>query len=96
MAPTRDGLRRRALVGGCGRRVFALAGHDPGRVRAVSTAEYFGGAASPVAPRPAYSVLDLAELESTGFKSADGRDAGRLRPSTHPDDPRRITSLFGA
>ncbi|MBU9763084.1 dTDP-4-dehydrorhamnose reductase [Mycobacterium sp. TNTM28] len=53
------------------RRTFALAGHDPDRVRGVSTAEYFGNAAGPVAPRPANSVLDLAKIESTGFRPAD-------------------------
>ena len=53
------------------RRTFALAGHDPNRVRAVSTAEYFGQASGPVAPRPASSVLDLTKIESTGFRPAD-------------------------
>ena len=49
------------------RRTFALAGHDPVRVRGVSTAEYFSKATSPVAPRPANSVLDLTKIESNGF-----------------------------
>ena len=53
------------------RRVFALAGHDPGRVGGVSTAEYFGQATNPVAPRPANSVFDLTKIESTGFSPAD-------------------------
>lgn len=52
-------------------RTFSLAGHDPNRVTGVSTVEYFGGAATPVAPRPANSVLDLSKVESTGFIPAD-------------------------
>jgi dTDP-4-dehydrorhamnose 3,5-epimerase len=40
-------------------------------VTGVSTAEYFSGAATPVAPRPASSVLDLTKIESTGFIPVD-------------------------
>ncbi|MDR1427154.1 MAG: bifunctional dTDP-4-dehydrorhamnose 3,5-epimerase family protein/NAD(P)-dependent oxidoreductase, partial [Bifidobacteriaceae bacterium] len=39
--------------------VFEAVGADPARVIPVSTAEYYAGAAGPVAPRPANSVLDL-------------------------------------
>ena len=53
------------------RRTFALAGYDPDRVSGVSTAEYFGKATGPVAPRPANSVLDLTKIESTGFVPTD-------------------------
>ncbi|ADT99257.1 MULTISPECIES: sugar nucleotide-binding protein [Mycolicibacterium] len=53
------------------RRTFDLAGHDPRRVRGVSTAEYFSAATAPVAPRPARSVLDLGKIEATGFWPAD-------------------------
>ncbi|GAA5095731.1 bifunctional dTDP-4-dehydrorhamnose 3,5-epimerase family protein/NAD(P)-dependent oxidoreductase [Microbacterium yannicii] len=55
------------------RRVFELKGHDPARVTGVSTAAYFAGAAAPVAPRPANSVLDLSKIERTGYapRSAD-------------------------
>ncbi|MGP6175671.1 sugar nucleotide-binding protein [Microbacterium sp. A196] len=49
------------------RAVFSSAGHDPSRVTAVSTSEYFEGSAGIVAPRPNNSVLDLAKIESTGF-----------------------------
>jgi dTDP-4-dehydrorhamnose reductase/dTDP-4-dehydrorhamnose 3,5-epimerase len=50
--------------------VFELTGHDPARVTGVSTDEYF--AATPhSAPRPLYSVLDLALVKSTGFTPAD-------------------------
>jgi len=52
-------------------RTFSLAGHDPKRVNGVATAVYFGEAAAPVAPRPASSVLDLAKIESTGYKPVD-------------------------
>lgn len=57
------------------REVFAAAGHDPARVTAVSTAEYFAGAAGPVAPRPANSVLDLSRISGTGLRPHDGRAA---------------------
>lgn len=57
------------------RRTFAVAGHDPDRVTGVPTAVYFGGVKGPVAPRPANSVLDLAKIESTGYRPAD---AGEL------------------
>ncbi|OBB56788.1 dTDP-4-dehydrorhamnose reductase [Mycobacterium sp. 852013-51886_SCH5428379] len=53
------------------RRTFALAGHDPNRVRGVSTTEYFASATAPVAPRPANSALNLAKIEATGFTPAD-------------------------
>ena len=52
-------------------RTFALAGHDPNRVRGVTTAEYFRSVAGPVAPRPTNSTLDLAKIEATGFIPAD-------------------------
>ena len=63
------------------KRCFALACHDPDRVTGVSTAEYFASAAGPVAPRPAYSVLDLAKIESAGFTLADADEmlAGYVR-----------------
>ena len=50
--------------------VFALTGHDAGRVRPVSTAEYIGDAVD-VAPRPMRSVLDLARIRATGFTPPD-------------------------
>jgi dTDP-4-dehydrorhamnose reductase/dTDP-4-dehydrorhamnose 3,5-epimerase len=49
------------------RAVFASTGHDPQRVRPVSTEEYFASASAPVAPRPRNSVLDLSKIEATGF-----------------------------
>ena len=53
------------------RRVFALSGHEPQRVGAVSTEEYFASATGPVAPRPRNSVLDLAKITATGFEPGD-------------------------
>lgn len=51
------------------RRVFSLAGRDPGDVTAVSTAEYAAGRA--MAPRPASSTMSLAKLAATGFEPLD-------------------------
>ncbi|MBS1672472.1 MAG: bifunctional dTDP-4-dehydrorhamnose 3,5-epimerase family protein/NAD(P)-dependent oxidoreductase [Actinobacteria bacterium] len=53
--------------------VFATTGHDAGRVSGVSTQEYFAAATGPVASRPAWSVLDLGRIESTGFATRDFR-----------------------
>jgi len=49
------------------RRVFALSGYDPGRIRSVSTEEYFAAHTAPVAPRPRNSMLDNAKIRATGF-----------------------------
>ena len=49
------------------RQVFALTGHDPERVRGVTTDEYFAGATGRVSPRPANSVLDLERITAAGF-----------------------------
>lgn len=57
---------------GIARRVYELAGHDPARVGGTTTEAYFAGAAGPVAPRPANSVLDLAKITETGFTPSDG------------------------
>ena len=51
------------------REVFSLTGHDPARVSGVSTEAYFGAAAGPIAPRPRNSMLDVAKLEATGWRS---------------------------
>ncbi|ALJ19062.1 sugar nucleotide-binding protein [Microbacterium sp. No. 7] len=58
-------------------RVFELAGHDPARVRPVTTDEYFASATTPVAPRPRWSTLDLAKIEQTGFAPRDADDSLR-------------------
>lgn len=51
------------------RRVFELTGHDPGRVRTVTTADYSAG--KQMAPRPLNSTLTLTKLNETGFTSTD-------------------------
>tara|TARA_R100000365_G_scaffold1617_1_gene5478 strand:- start:18422 stop:19840 length:1419 start_codon:yes stop_codon:yes gene_type:complete len=59
------------------RSVFMLTGHDPQRVRAVSSSEYFATAAGVVAPRPRNSTLDLAKITSAGFDPGDWRSGLR-------------------
>ncbi|MGY1609591.1 MULTISPECIES: SDR family oxidoreductase [unclassified Geodermatophilus] len=54
--------------------VFAARGRDPRDVRRVGTAEYLADKPG-AAPRPLNSVLDLARLESTGFRPRDWRTA---------------------
>lgn len=44
--------------------VFRLTGHDPARVTAVSTEEYFAGSVGPVAPRPRNSVLEVDGVDA--------------------------------
>lgn len=63
------------------RSVFELGGHDPGRVRGVTTEEYFAGTLDPIAPRPHNSVLDLGKIAATGFTAPDaaGSLSGYLR-----------------
>ena len=55
------------------REVFRLHGHDPARVRGVSTADYFAG--KQAAPRPLRSVLDLGKLSDNGFEARPWREA---------------------
>ncbi len=57
--------------------VYAQTGHDGAQVTGVSTEEYFASASGPVAPRPRWSVLDLAKIEATGFAPRDWRDSLR-------------------
>lgn len=49
---------------------YKMAGHDPRRVKPVSTDEYRADK-TPFAPRPTYSDLDLAKIQRTGFVSRD-------------------------
>jgi dTDP-4-dehydrorhamnose reductase/dTDP-4-dehydrorhamnose 3,5-epimerase len=49
------------------RDVYSATGNDPGRVRPVSTDDYFASATAPVAPRPRNSVLDLERIIDAGF-----------------------------
>ena len=46
--------------------VFALTGHERGRVTPVSTQDYYAGKTG-IAPRPRHSALDLAKIHATGF-----------------------------
>ena len=59
------------------RQVYEFTGHDPARVTGVSTAEYFAGATSPVAPRPHNSVLDTSATAAAGIELGDATE--RLR-----------------
>ena len=53
------------------RATFDAANGNGDAVVPVSTAEYYAGAAGPVAPRPAPSALDLSKIEATGFHPRD-------------------------
>ena len=56
------------------RAVFEAANGNGEKVVPVSTADYYAGAAGPIAPRPVHSALDLSKLESTGFHMPDGEE----------------------
>ena len=56
------------------RKVFELTCGNGDAVEPVSTAEYYENAGGPVAPRPHWSTLDLAKIESTGFSPRDWED----------------------
>ncbi len=50
--------------------ILEAGGHDPGKVRPISTAQFLAARpadAPPMATRPAYSVLDNAALRNSGF-----------------------------
>ena len=57
------------------RACFEAANGNGDAVVPVSTAEYYAGAAGPVAPRPAHSALDLSKLEATGFRMPDWEES---------------------
>ncbi|MCK2022213.1 bifunctional dTDP-4-dehydrorhamnose 3,5-epimerase family protein/NAD(P)-dependent oxidoreductase [Microbacterium sp. kSW2-24] len=59
------------------REVFRLGGHDPERVTAVSTEDYFASATAPVAPRPRNSRLDLTKIIASGFTPAPAEESLR-------------------
>jgi dTDP-4-dehydrorhamnose reductase len=54
-------------------KTFEIAGHDPSRVKFVSTAEYEENnkGKGKFAPRPTHSDLDLSKIQRTGFVSND-------------------------
>jgi dTDP-4-dehydrorhamnose 3,5-epimerase len=54
-------------------RVYELTGHVGGSVTGVSTQEYYAGKDG-IAPRPAWSVLDISRIEATGFVVAPWSD----------------------
>jgi dTDP-4-dehydrorhamnose reductase len=53
--------------------VFVAVGHDPARVRPVTTAEYLVGRSALTAPRPAFSVLSSIALSGAGFSMPSWR-----------------------
>jgi dTDP-4-dehydrorhamnose 3,5-epimerase len=63
------------------RAVFEALGADPSRVTGVSTEDYYAtagaaaDAAGPAAPRPRNSVLDLSEIQGTGFAIEPWRES---------------------
>ena len=56
------------------REVFELTCGNGDAVAPVSTAEYYAGAAGPVAPRPERSDLDLSKIRAAGFSPRDWED----------------------
>lgn len=56
------------------REVFRLLGHNPARIRDVTTADYFKGSPQ-FAERPMNSVLDLTKVEATDIHLEDARSA---------------------
>lgn len=64
------------------RQVFELAGHDPARITAVTTSEYFASSTAPVSPRPANSLLDLTKLTATGFSPVPVEESLRAYVAT--------------
>ena len=57
------------------RTVFDLSNGNGGKVKPISTAEYFANAKAPVSPRPTYSALDLAKIEATGLDAPDWEES---------------------
>ncbi|MGK4255905.1 sugar nucleotide-binding protein [Bifidobacterium pullorum] len=64
------------------REVFEQANGNGGKVRPVSTVEYYANANGPVSPRPAHSTLDLTRIENTGYMPADWEDSLNAYMST--------------
>ncbi|WP_152659497.1 SDR family oxidoreductase, partial [Demequina salsinemoris] len=55
--------------------VYAAVGSDPADVTPVTTEEYFAGSDKVIAPRPAFSTLDLSEIQAAGFVPRDWRES---------------------
>ena len=67
--------------------VYSLTGHDPARVRPVSTVEYYAGKEG-IAPRPTHSTLDLTKISATGYTPQDQLAALSAHLSAAMDGPR--------
>ncbi|QZT58433.1 sugar nucleotide-binding protein [Mycolicibacterium austroafricanum] len=59
------------------RQVFRLSGHDPKRIREVTTSTYSASVDGPIAPRPLNSVLDLGKIVASGFTPPESDDSLR-------------------
>ena len=57
------------------RMVFDLTNGTGGKVKPISTAEYFANAKDPVSPRPTHSALDLKKIEATGYPALDWEES---------------------
>ena len=57
------------------RMVFDLTNGNGGKVKPISTAEYFANAKDPVSPRPTHSALDLKKIEATGYPALDWEES---------------------
>ncbi len=61
--------------------IFAACGHDPQRVRPISSVEYQATRTAATAPRPAFSVLDHVAMRGVGHEMRDWREAlGEVAP----------------
>jgi dTDP-4-dehydrorhamnose reductase len=72
--------------------IFVAAGHDPARVRPVTTAEYMAGRTAVTAPRPAYSVMEHIAMRGVGYEMPSWNDAlsnavAALAPDVAPPKP---------
>ncbi len=54
--------------------IFDVVNGNEAKIVPVSTADYYASAEEAIAPRPAYSTLDLIKLESVGFHMPDWED----------------------
>ena len=67
------------------RAAFEFAGHDPNRVKGISTAQYTSTLRRISAPRPKNSVLDLRKISGTGFLPEDHLRSLRHYVRAEPD-----------
>lgn len=57
------------------RTVFDLTNGNGGKIKPISTAEYFANAKAPVSPRPTHSALNLGKIEMTGYHAPDWEES---------------------